>query len=83
MGWPFVRPKEKWEPRKSRGIDPSISPVEREMLDALDSLEQQAQFAVDTAVRAHNIVVIVAAIIILINGPAVLKIVTDFIGKGP
>jgi hypothetical protein len=83
MGWPFIRPKEQWVPRKSRGVDPSISPVEREMLDALDSLEQQAQFAVETAVRAHNIVVVVAAIVLLINGPAVLKIVTDFLQKGP
>lgn len=83
MSWPFVRPKEKWEPRKGRGLDPGITPVEREMLDALDSLEQQAHFAAETAVRAHNIVVVVAAIVLVVNGPVVLKFVTDFIQKGP
>ena len=82
MGWPFVKEPE-FKPRRGRGLDPDISPVEREMLEALDVLEQQTKFAVDTSVRSHNIVVVVAAIVLLINGPAVLKLVTDFIHKGP
>jgi len=47
----------------------------REILDAIDILEQKAEYGAQLAVRACNIGGLLFVALILTNGPAVLKVV--------
>lgn len=79
----FVQEPDKWEPRKRLGLTDATSTAQRELLDAIDLLEQKADFAIQVALRAHYLAIILLAITILTNGPAALKIVQGWLGTPP
>lgn len=75
MKIPFWEELPKFEPRVKIGVRKNMSLEQREILDAIDVLEQKADFGAKLGVRACNIGGMLFMIVILTNGPEVLKVV--------
>jgi hypothetical protein len=82
MNLPFEKEDggKKWEPRRRIGLDGDLTPVEREILDSIDIIEQKCDHGIKVGARAFNISIIAAAVIATTQGPALLKIVLSLFG---
>ncbi len=76
---PFVEEVPVFTPKHRPGLDPGLSGFEREVLDAIDVLEQKHDFVAKTSVRAYNLGIILIAVAILTNGPQILGYVQGWI----
>jgi hypothetical protein len=80
MNLPFEKEREKWEPRKRIGLDDSLTPVEREILDSIDVLEQKGDYGIKLSVRAFNISLVAAVVVAVTQGPAFIKVIKSIFG---
>jgi hypothetical protein len=71
------------KPRVHLGRSPNLDPAQRELLDVIDVMEQKMDYAISMGTRAYNLSVVLAMILILTNGPAVLGIVQKWLGGAP
>ncbi len=77
----FVSEPEKWEPRKRLGVPEAMNHEQRDLLDAIDIIEQKADFSNMVSIRAYYLALILLGIMILTNGTAALRVVQDWIGS--
>ena len=54
MKIPFTKEVPEFKPRPHIGQDTSLTPFQKDMLDALDVLDQRSGYALNTAVNAFN-----------------------------
>lgn len=79
MKMPLWSEAPEFKPRKRPGIDQTLTPFEREILDSVDVLEQRSEFNTTYAIRAWNAVLMISAVLILTNGPAILGFVQGWL----
>ncbi len=77
----FLSEPEKWEPRKRLGVPDNIGHEQRDLLDAIDIIEQKADFSNMVSIRAYYLALVLLGIILLTNGTAALRIVQGWIGS--
>ena len=78
---PFISDVPDFKPRPHIGQDESMTKFQRDVLDALDVIEQRGEYSMDLALRAWNGVLLVGGIVILAliaNLPIGSMIVTSF-----
>lgn len=78
----FTEPPE-FKPRNKFGLRKGISREDREFLDAFDVMEQKMDYSLNIAARAHNLVVLVIIVNLLINGPAIIRVFQGWLGHPP
>ncbi len=62
---PFISEVPDFKPRQHLGQDASLSSFQKEVLQALDVIEQRGQYSLDLAMRAWNGVLLIGGILIL------------------
>lgn len=80
MKLPFIEQVPEFHPRKRPGVDPKLRPFEREVLDAIDVLEQREDFSTRVAIRNHNVMLVLIVINVVINGAQILGMVQKWAG---
>ncbi len=63
---PFIEEVPEFNPRHRSGLDPKLTPFEREVLDSVDVLEQKKDYAIKIAIRAFNLGLVNLALIVLL-----------------
>lgn len=62
---PFITEVPEFKPRPHLGQDEALSKFQKDVLDALDVIEQKGDYSLDRAVQAWNGVLIIGGILIL------------------
>lgn len=80
MKIPFLEEIPTFEPRTKIGVRKNMSLEQREILDAIDVIEQKADAALKLGVRAFNIGLLLCALLLLVEGPAILRVCQHWLG---
>jgi hypothetical protein len=79
----FIDYPDKFVPRLHLGRSSNLTEDQKQLLDAIDILEQKSDLGISVGARAYNMGLVVLALVILTQGPAVLKIVQNWLGHEP
>ena len=78
----FTSPPE-FKPRNKFGLREDLPKDQRDFLDAFDVMEQKMDHALLISSRAHNLVVLVIIVNLIINGKSILHILQGWAGASP
>lgn len=65
MKLPFISEVPEFKPRKHLGQDESLPKFQKDVLEALDLIDQRGEYALNLAMRAWNGVLLVTGVLIL------------------
>lgn len=79
MKIPFLKEVPEFRPRQNLFSD--VGPIDnKRLLDAIDILDQKSSYSITISTAAWNLVLVLAVVLVLIQGPAILSLVQGWLG---